>query len=145
MDLRFSEQLFRVIFSTFCGQRKYFLKKYNFFLPTKSWKNHPQKLLRKTQIHFFPLTAFLCNFLVRLLRNFLKIFFCPQKVEKTTLKSCSEFLKSTFFPLLPAQPKWPKQKKSCSKMWPIDQLYSSVPNRRVRRNKRAGGKILRKH
>ena len=28
-----------------------------FFLPTKGWKNHPQKLLRKTQIHFFPLTA----------------------------------------------------------------------------------------
>ena len=24
---------------------------------TKSWKNHPQKLLRKTQIHFFFLTA----------------------------------------------------------------------------------------
>jgi hypothetical protein len=24
--------------------------------------------------------------------------FCPQKVEKTTLKSCSEKLKSTFFP-----------------------------------------------
>ena len=24
-------------------------------MPTKSWKNHPQKLLRKTQIHFFPL------------------------------------------------------------------------------------------
>jgi hypothetical protein len=41
-----------------------FLK--NNFLPTKSWKNHPQKLLRKTQIHFFS--------------------------------------------LLPAQPKWPKQK-----------------------------------
>ena len=56
---------------------------------------------------------------------------CPQKVEKTTLKSCSEFLKSTFFPLLPAQPKWPKQKKSCSKMWPIDQLHielGSNPN-----------------
>ena len=50
-------------------------------------------------------------------------FFCHQKVEKTTLKSCSEKLKSTFFPLLPAQPKWPKQKNSCSKMWPIDQLY----------------------
>ena len=31
----------------------------------------------------------------------LKIFFCPQKVEKTTLKSCSEKLKSTFFFLLP--------------------------------------------
>ena len=50
-------------------------------------------------------------------------FICPQKVEKTTLKSCSEKLKSTFFPLLPAQPKWPKRKNSRSKMWPIDQLY----------------------
>ena len=28
-----------------------------------------------------------------------------------------------FFFLLPTQPKWPKQKNSCSKMWPIDQLY----------------------
>jgi hypothetical protein len=55
--------------------------------------------------------------------NVLKKKFCPQKVEKNTLKSCSEKLKSTFFPLLPAQPKWPKQKNSCSKMWPIDQLY----------------------
>ena len=27
------------------------------FLPTKTWKKHPQKLLRKTQIHFFFLTA----------------------------------------------------------------------------------------
>ena len=26
-------------------------------MPAKSWKNHPQKLLRKTQIHFFFLTA----------------------------------------------------------------------------------------
>ena len=26
-------------------------------MPTKSWKNHPKKLLRKTQIHFFYLTA----------------------------------------------------------------------------------------
>ena len=32
-------------------------------------------------------------------------------------------LKSTFFSLLPAQPKRPKQKNSCSKMWPIDQMY----------------------
>ena len=47
-------------------------------------------------------------------------FFCPQIVEKNTLKSCTEKLKSTFFSLLPAQP---KQKNSCSKMWPIDQLY----------------------
>jgi hypothetical protein len=29
----------------------------NFLLPAKSWKNHPQKLLRNTQIHFFFLTA----------------------------------------------------------------------------------------
>ena len=28
-----------------------------FVLTIKSWKNHPQKLLRKTQIHFFSLTA----------------------------------------------------------------------------------------
>ena len=50
------------------------------------------------------------------LQSFQNLFisFCPQKVEKPTLKSCSEKLKSTFFPLLPAQPKWPK---------PIDQLY----------------------
>ena len=48
---------------------------------------------------------------------------CPQKVGKITLKSCSENLKSTFFSLLPWLPKQPKQKNSCSKMWPIDQLY----------------------
>ena len=54
------------------------------------------------------------------LRNY---FFCPQKVEKNTLKSCSEKLKSTFFPYCPQQPKQPKQKNSCSKMWLIDQLY----------------------
>ena len=34
-----------------------FQKKFKIFLLTKSWKNHPQKLLRKTQIHFFFLTA----------------------------------------------------------------------------------------
>jgi hypothetical protein len=49
--------------------------------------------------------------------------FCPQKDEKPTLKSCSEFLKSTFFSLLPWLSKRPQQKNSCSKMWPIDQLY----------------------
>ena len=36
---------------------KYFLRKFKFFLPIKSWKNHPQKLLRKTKIHFLFLTA----------------------------------------------------------------------------------------
>ena len=30
-----------------------FFKKNIFFLQTKSWKNHPQKLLRRTKIHFF--------------------------------------------------------------------------------------------
>ena len=61
----------------FSADAKMFLKMFlDFCLPTKSLKNHPQKLPRKTQIHFFS--------------------------------------------LLPAQP---KQKNSCSKMWPIDQLY----------------------
>ena len=40
-------QLFSADFSMFSKQ----------FLPTKCWKNHPQKLLRKTQIHFFFHTA----------------------------------------------------------------------------------------
>ena len=53
-----------------------FLKILKFLLTTKSWKNHPQKLLRIPQIHFFS--------------------------------------------LLPWLPKRPKQKNSCSKMWPID-------------------------
>ena len=50
-------------------------------------------------------------------------FFCPQNVEKTLPKNCSEKLKSTFFPYCPELPKRPKQKNSCSKMWLIDQLY----------------------
>ena len=54
------------------------------FFAYKKLKNHPQKLLGKIQIHFFP--------------------------------------------LLPAQPKWPKQENSCSKMWPIDQLYIELGN-----------------
>ena len=45
---------------------------------------------------------------------------CQQKVEKNTLKSCSENLKSTFFPYCP---ELPKQKNSCSKLWLIDRLY----------------------
>ena len=53
-------------------------------------------------------------------------FFCPQKVEKNTLKSCPEKLKSTFFSLLPAQPIQPKQKNSCYKMWLTDQMYTEL-------------------
>ena len=37
-------------------------------------------------------------------------FFCPPKVEKTTLKSCSEFLKSTFFPYYPDSPNGPNRR-----------------------------------
>ena len=37
----------------FSADATIFKKKLSFFLPTKNWKNHPQKLLRKTQIHFF--------------------------------------------------------------------------------------------
>ena len=53
---------------------------------------------------------------------FLK-FFALKKLKKAPLKVAQNFLNPLSFPLLPAQPKWPKQKKSCSKMWPIDQLY----------------------
>ena len=58
----------------------------------------------------------------------IKNSFWPPKVEKTTLKSRSEFLKSTFFSLLSWLPKQPKEKNSCSKMWPIDQLYIELGN-----------------
>ena len=44
-----------------------------------------------------------CSYLVQLqfLKQSFDLFFCPLKVEKNTLKSCSENPKSTFFPLLP--------------------------------------------
>jgi hypothetical protein len=35
------------------------------------------------------------------------LFFCPQKVEKTTLKSCSEFSNPLFFPYCPDCPNGP--------------------------------------
>ena len=41
------------------------------------------------------------------------IFFAHKKLKKTTFKSCSEILKSSFFSLQPAQLKRPKQKNSC--------------------------------
>ena len=71
------------------------------------------------------LTLFYATFLCGRYNVFKKIqnIFCPQKIGKTTIKSCSEKLKSTFFFLMPAQPKRPKQKNSCSKVWLIDQLY----------------------
>ena len=63
-----------------------------------------------------------------------KFFFCPQKVGKTTLKSCSEKLKCIFFSLLPELPKRPKQKNSCSKMWLIDQLYTELGSQSFQRS-----------
>ena len=41
----------------FSADTTMFLKEIKFFLITKSWKNHPQKLLRIPLIHFFFLTA----------------------------------------------------------------------------------------
>ena len=54
--------------------------------------------------------AFLCNFLVRLLKR------TPSKVAQKNSNPL-------FFPLLPGLPKQPKQKNSCSKMWLKEQLY----------------------
>jgi len=65
----------------------------------------------------------LFNAVAKNLKKKFKFFFCPQKVEKITLKSYAEKLKSTFFPLLPGLPKRPKQKNSYSKMWLKEQLY----------------------
>ena len=51
------------------------------------------------------LSFLLCNFLVRMLKYFLKnskTFFCPQKVEKTTSKSCILMAVVRFF--VPAAP-----------------------------------------
>ena len=62
------------------------------------------------------------SFLGRTLQ-YLKKKNCPPQVEKTTLKSSSEKLKSTLFPYCPELPKRPKKKNSCSKKWLIDQLW----------------------
>ena len=43
----------------FSADATIYLKISKFFLPTKSWKNHPQKLLRIPQIHFFSLLLWL--------------------------------------------------------------------------------------
>ena len=37
----------------FSADARIFFSKSLVFLPTKGWKKHPQKLLRKTQIYFF--------------------------------------------------------------------------------------------
>ena len=56
------------------------------------------------------LSFILCNFLVRMLKCFLKkkYFFCPQKVEKTTPKICILMAVGSFFPCSPDCPKQPR-------------------------------------
>ena len=61
-----------------------------------------------------------CNFLGRTIQSSINMYIYTQKVEKDTLKSCSEIL---FFYYCPELPKRLKEKDSCSKMWLIDQLY----------------------
>ena len=48
----------------------------------------------------------------------IKLFFCPQKVEKTTLKSCSEFSNPLFFPYCPDCPNGPEKKKKSKRDTP---------------------------
>ena len=58
-----------------------------------------------------PLSTILCNFSMRTLKYFQKIliFFCPQKVEKTTPKSCILMAVGRgFFLCSPACPKQPR-------------------------------------
>ena len=50
-------------------------------------------------------------------------FFAHKKLKKPPSKVTQKNSNPLFFPLLPAQPKWPKQKNPCFKMWPMDQLY----------------------
>ena len=61
------------------------------------------------------------NYFTIFLKN--QSFFCPQKVEKKTHSKVDQKNSYSLFSLLPWLPKWPKQKNSCSQMWPIDQLY----------------------
>ena len=49
--------------------------------------------------------------------------FLPSKSWKKLPQKFPRITQIHFFSLLPAQPKHSKQKNSCSKMWPIDQLY----------------------
>ena len=56
------------------------------FLLTKSWKNHPQKLLRKTQIHFFFLTASTAQ-MAQTEEFMFQIVACRPTVYKTGIKT----------------------------------------------------------
>ena len=63
----------------------------------------------------------ICNFWVWMLQYLnQQLSFCPQKVEKATLKSYSEIIRIFFFHFCP---ELSKLKNSCFKMWLTDQLY----------------------
>ena len=47
-----------------------------------------------------------------------------------------------FFPLLPAQLKWPKQKNSCSKMWSIDQLYIELGSTKKEKKEKTATELV---
>ena len=80
-------------------------------------------LLKSFNIFF---AFMLCNFSVWMLKYLKKKklnFFCPQKVEKTTAKSCilkQKFHRFRNFLFTAQQPKW---QKTYSKKWLIGQLY----------------------
>ena len=52
-----------------------------------------------------------------------KILLPHKKLKKSTLKNCSEKLKSTLLPLLPGLPKQPKEKNSCSTLQMFAGIY----------------------
>ena len=56
-----------------------------------------------------------------------QFFFVHKKLKILPSKVAQNSSNPLFSPTARAsQPKWPKQKNSCSKMWPIDQLYIEV-------------------
>ena len=76
----------------------------------------------------------LCNFLVQTLQCFRKdfqFFFFTTKSWKNYSQKLLRIPQIHFFSLLPWLPKRPKQKNSCSKMWPIDQLYIELESQLV--------------
>ena len=63
--------------------------------------------------------------------KWLLIFFALKKLKKPPSKVAQKNSNPLFFPCCPELPKWPKQKNSCSKLWPIDQLYIELGNCRL--------------
>ena len=85
------------------GRYNVFKKRKKNFLPTKSWKKQPQKLLRKTQIHFFSLmpwaaqTAQTVEFVYQNLAYRLTVY--RTGLYTVQLLPFSQIIKRTGFPL----------------------------------------------